>query len=156
VVVLNSNLEYLDPAVQRAWLVQDLLRSPRRCTLAYFHHPRFSSGEHGDQLQMQGIWTILYALGADVVVAGHDHDYERFAPQDYLGRADPRRGVRQFVVGTGGASLRGFSTVRPNSEVRYAGGYAVVRFVLHPNRYEWELLSAPDGRVVDSGEDRCH
>ena len=155
VVVLNSNLEYIDPAVQELWLTQDLRAHPTTCTLAYFHHPRFSSGRHGNQPQMQRIWEILYAHGADVVVAGHDHSYERFAPQDAHGRADPR-GVRQFVVGTGGAGLYEFHTVQPNSEVRYADGFAVIKFVLHPADYVWELISAPGGEIIDSGKDRCH
>ena len=156
VVVLNSNLEYIDPALQELWLVHDLRTHRRRCTLAYFHHPRFSSGRHGSQPQMQRIWEILYAHGADVVVAGHDHSYERFAPQDAHGRADPRRGVRQFVVGTGGAGLYEFGTVQPNSEFRYNAGFAVIRLALRPAGYGWELIGAPDGQVIDSGSDRCH
>ena len=105
---------------------------------------------------MQRVWEILYENGADVVVAGHDHSYERFAPQDANGLADPHRGVRQFVVGTGGAGLYEFAAVQPNSEVRYNGGFAVIKFVLHPADYVWELIGAPGGQIIDSGKSRCH
>ena len=165
VVVLNSNFEYseyvayygeLDPLLQKTWLRSDLAANRSLCTLAYFHHPRFSSGLHGNQPQMQAIWEILYEHGVDVVVAGHDHDYERFAPQDANGTADPATGIRQFVVGTGGRDLRAFHDVQPNSEVRYNDGFAVIKFVLHPTRYHWELVAAPGGAIVDSGKDECH
>lgn len=159
VVVLNSMLEYVDHAGQRAWLTQDLARNRALCTVAYFHHPRFSSGtSHGDQLQMAAIWTILYRFGVDVVLAGHDHHYERWAPQDELGRRDERYGIRQFIVGIGGRSLRGYTDGRPNSEYRYNGSFGVLKLSLEPDGYRWELL-ATDGATMwteDSGADTCH
>jgi acid phosphatase type 7 len=165
VVVLNSNFEYseyaefftdVDPLLQKSWLEADLTAHPTQCTLAYFHHPRFSSGLHGSQPQMQDVWEILYAHGVDVVVAGHDHDYERFAPMDASGVADPRTGVREFVVGIGGKSLRDFAEVQPNSEVRYNASFGVIKFVLQPTVYHWETLAAPNGTIIDSGKDDCH
>jgi acid phosphatase type 7 len=165
VVVLNSNFEYseyaefftdIDPLLQKTWLDHDLDASPAACTLVYFHHPRFSSGQHGSQPQMQDIWEILYEHGVEVVVAGHDHDYERFAPMDASGAADPLTGIRQFVVGIGGKSLRDFATVEPNSEVRYNSSFGVIKFVLQPTRYHWEVLAAPGGEVVDAGKGGCH
>ena len=91
---------------QQAWLAADLAaHRGAKCTIAYFHHPRFSSGMHGNQYQMQRMWDLMYANGVDVVVSGHDHMYERFAPQDPDGNADPASGIRQFTVGTGGAEF---------------------------------------------------
>ncbi len=102
------------------WLKNDLAaNADHKCTLAYFHHPLFSSGDHGNQTSMRPTWDALYAANADVVVNGHDHNYERFAPQSPSGAADPARGIREFVVGTGGAGLRPFaSELRPTA--RYA------------------------------------
>lgn len=159
VVALNSMLEYVDPAAQRAWLTQDLARNRSLCTVAYFHHPRFSSGtSHGDQLQMATIWAILYRFGVDVVLAGHDHHYERWAPQDALGGRDETHGIREFIVGTGGRSLRGFTDDRANSEVRYNEHFGILKLSLDSDGYRWEFLAA-DGTstwTVDSGADACH
>ena len=156
VVVLNSNFQYVNDERQEAWLVQDLRGHSQRCTLAYFHHPRFSSGEHGDQLQMWPIWDILYDHGVDVVISGHDHDYERFAPQTPAGEPDAVRGIRQFIVGTGGDELRGFPSTSANSEFRYNKTFGVIRLVLRAESYGWEFLAAPAGRVMDAGEGQCH
>ena len=158
VVVLNSMLEYGDQALQRTWLVQDLARHPTLCAVAYFHHPRFSSGLHGDQPQMQAVWSILYEFGVDVVLAAHDHNYERWAPQDLLGRRDDAHGIREFVVGTGGGSLRSVTDGRPNSEVRHAGDFGVLELSLGEGSYRWAFV-ATDGTsswVQDEGEDTCH
>src|SRR5215212_11095522 len=111
VVALNSMCEQASVggcganSLMVTWLEEDLAANPRTCTLAYFHHPLFSSGEHGNQIFMKPTWDALYAADADVVVSGHDHDYERFAPQDPGGVADPVRGIREFVVGNGGREL---------------------------------------------------
>lgn len=158
VVVLNSTLEYGDQALQRSWPVQDLARHPTACAVAYFHHPRFSSGLHGDQPQMQAVWSILYQFGVDVVLAAHDHNYERWAPQDLLGRRDDAHGIRQFVVGTGGGSLRGVTGGRPNSEFRDADHFGVLELSLGEGSYRWAFL-ATDGTTSwtqDEGEDTCH
>ncbi len=121
VVVLNSNCDAVGgcdaASAQGAWLAADLAAHPARCTLAIWHHPRFSSGEHGGDPRADAFWRALYAAGADVVVNGHDHDYERFAPQAPDGTADQAGGIREFVVGTGGKELRGFRSSAPNSEV---------------------------------------
>ena len=144
-------------AAQRAWLSLDLAAHPALCTIAYFHHPRFSSGEHGNQYEMQQFWDMLYAKGVDVVVSGHDHDYERFAPQNPDGRADPTRGIREFVVGTGGAELRRFRTPPvANSQVRIAGTYGVLALALGDGRYGWAFVATSGRRVRDAGGGRCH
>lgn len=141
---------------QQAWLAADLATHPARCTIAYFHHPRFSSGLHGNHYQMQRIWDILYANGADVVVSAHDHDYERFAPQDPDGDADPARGIREFVVGTGGAELRGFGEIQPNSEARSDDTYGVLALALDEGRYGWAFVPVPGGAFRDEGAGECH
>ena len=112
------------------WLAADLAANRAACTLAIFHHPRFSSGDHGDAPAMDAFWRPLYAAGVDVIVNGHDHDYERFAPQDPDGQVDGDRGIRQFVVGTGGAPLRDFTRVAPNSELRAIIGHGVLALTL--------------------------
>jgi hypothetical protein len=104
---------------------------------------------------MAGIWQTLYDFGADVVLAGHDHDYERFGPQDAAGRADTARGLRSFVVGTGGASLYAFATIRANSEARVAGQFGVVRLTLHNDRFHWDFIDTA-GATRDSGDAPCH
>ena len=142
-------------AVQRAWLRADLATHRRRCTLAYFHHPRYSSAMHGSQYEMQQFWDILYDARADVVISGHDHVYERFAPQDAEGNADARRGIRQFTVGTGGAALYPFTTVEPNSEVRINTAHGVLALRLSAHGYEWAFV-AVSGAILDSGSGRCH
>jgi 3',5'-cyclic AMP phosphodiesterase CpdA len=141
---------------QRAWLATDLAAHRQRCTLAYFHHPRYSSGLHGSQYEMQQFWDALYAAGVDVVISGHDHLYERFAPQDPEGHADRRRGIRQFTVGTGGAALYPFTTVLPNSEVRDNRVHGVLAMRLGERKYQWTFIGASGGTIVDSGTGSCH
>jgi hypothetical protein len=117
VVSLNSNA---DIAAQETWLQNDLEASRRRCTLAYWHHPLYSSGPHGENLAVRDLWRVLFRSNAEVVLSAHDHLYERFAPQDHHGDFDPVRGLRQFVVGTGGAQPHAPQNTMPNSEVRIA------------------------------------
>jgi hypothetical protein len=159
VIVLDSNCEHVGGCAadskQGTWLADDLAASKAKCTMAIWHHPRFSSGVHGNDSAVGPFWRALYDAGADVVVNGHDHDYERFAPQDPEARADGPRGLREFVVGTGGAELRDFQAPRPNSVVRVAFSYGVVRFVLHPSGYEWRFIST-DGQFSDNGAAACH
>jgi hypothetical protein len=157
VVVIESNRQtLLDDPVQQAWLRQDLASHPARCTLAYWHHPRFSSGTtHGSDPNMEDIWQILYDAGADVVVAGHEHNYERFAPQSPQGAPDAGRGIRQFVVGTGGRSLYPFGAPIANSEFRYNADYGVLKLVLRARDYSWEFINTTR-TVVDRGRDACH
>ena len=127
VIALNSNCAEVGGcdagSAQERWLRSDLAAHPARCTLAYWHHPRYSSGMHGSDRAYRAFWQALYDEGADVVLVGHDHDYERFAPQDATGRRDDERGIREFVVGTGGRSLRRFTRVEPNSEARDATSF---------------------------------
>ncbi len=142
---------------QSQWLKADLAAHPAPCTLAYWHVPRFSSGFHGDSTLVQAFWDELYAAGADVVLNGHDHDYERFAPQDPQGKADPARGIREFVVGTGGRSHYPFPAgPHPNTEARNASTYGVLKLTLHSSGYDWEFVPVAGQTFTDSGSGTCH
>jgi hypothetical protein len=159
IVVLDSDCAAVGgcgaDSVQGLWLTADLAASNAECTLAIWHHPRFSSGEHGNDVSVAPFWQALYDAGADVVINGHDHDYERFAPQDPNGNQDRVRGIREFVVGTGGAALRTFPRAQPNSELRFATSHGVIELVLHEKSYEWAFLPTT-GDVSDSGKAPCH
>jgi hypothetical protein len=148
-------LDSTNVAGATSFLDSDLAQQAgRRCILAYWHHPRFSSDvTHGSNAAMGPLWTRLYAAGADVVLVGHAHTYERFAPQTPTAVASPT-GIRQFVVGTGGKALHSFGTVRVNSEVRLAGVYGVLRMTLNPTSYEWRL-EGEDSGTYDSGSATC-
>jgi hypothetical protein len=159
VIVLDSDCSAVggcDPgSAQGRWLAADLAASTARCTVAIWHHPRFSSGEHGNDTSVAPFWRALYDAGADLIVNGHDHDYERFAPQDPEGRQDRERGIREFVVGTGGVALRTFPKAAANSQIRVAAYHGVLRLVLRPTSYEWSFIptSSP---FRDSGNRACH
>ena len=152
-IALNSNIPVDSGSAQAQWLLGDLAASRARCTVAYWHHPLFSSGPHGDQVQMRDVWRVLYSFGADIVLAGHEHLYERFAPQDPDGRADPERGIRQFVAGTGGAPLFQFVRVRSNSEARIST-FGVLKLTLNADAYQWEFV--PASGPGDAGSGVCH
>lgn len=160
-ISLDSNLGPREHAAQLDWLRAELARSPSRCTLAFWHHPTYTSGGHLEPGRLADAWEILYQAGAELVLSGHDHDYERFAPQDARGRLDRTHGLRQFVVGTGGAYATPFLRILPNSEVREAGFDGVLRLRLLEDAYEWEFLPAepdtmPAGAVPDRGRGSCH
>ncbi len=161
IVVLNSECQAAGgcgaASPQGQWLKADLAAHPVACTLAYFHKPLFSSGgAHGDDLTVKPFWDALYAANADVVVSGHDHDYERFAPQNPEALADNARGIREFVVGTGGKNHRPFGVVKPNSEVRDVKAFGVLKLTLHPGRYEWEFVPEEGKIFRDAGNGTCH
>jgi hypothetical protein len=159
IVALNSNCGEIggcgEGSAQLAWLRADLSASEARCTLAMTHHPRFSSGGHGNDEEMTAIWQALYDDGAEVLLSGHDHTYERFAPQDPSGSADPA-GVVQFVVGTGGGSLRDFEQVMPNSGARNNEVFGVLMLTLHPDGYDWAFLPVKGESYTDTGSAACH
>ncbi len=159
VIMLDSNCDHVGgcgpESAEGRWLATDLAASPAQCTLAIFHHPRWSSGEHGDDRAMDAFWKPLYAAGVDLIVNGHDHDYERFAPLDPSGAEDRKRGIREFVVGTGGGILRQFAATAAHSEFRLAGTYGVIELVLRPASYAWAFDPA-SGDVADSGSALCH
>ncbi len=156
-IALNSNCGHVacgPDGRQYEWLRQDLEANASRCTLLYWHHPRFSSGLAGNYGSVKSFWRSAAELGGDVVVNGHDHHYERFAPMDGEGQANPD-GVRLFIVGTGGTTLRDFGEIKPNSEARYNDGNGVIKFNLYPGWYEWEFIPAIPGDFSDSGSGIC-
>jgi hypothetical protein len=155
IIALNSNISMSAGSPQEQWLRADLARHPAPCALAYWHHPRFSSGEHGSSTGPEPLWQALYDARADVVINGHDHNYERFAPQTPAGLLDTARGIREFVVGTGGADFYQFPIVRPNSLVRINTVHGVLKLTLRPTGYDWAFIDT-DRVVRDSGSGRCH
>jgi hypothetical protein len=155
VYAINSSLSVGTSSAQYAWLKNDLTARSRRCVVAYWHHPRWSSGSHGSQSFMDPIWDLLYDRGADVLVAGHDHSYKRFAPLNKDGKIDWARGVQEFVVGTGGRSLYSFKTVVSGSKVRNNTTYGVLKLDLSSSGYAWRFLPAV-GSFTDSGSRSCH
>jgi hypothetical protein len=157
IVSLNSNISMSAGSAQETWLRADLAASTKPCTLAYWHHARFSSSSnHGNQSQTQPLWEALYDAGAEIVISGHDHTYERFAPQTPTGAADPARGIREFVAGMGGRSHYGFGTPEPNSEVRNNDTYGVLKLTLGPGTYTWEFVPVAGKTFTDSGSGTCH
>ena len=161
VIALTSNCSGVGGCAagspQEQWLRPDLAASRARCTLAYWHHPRFSSGPHGGEPDVRAFWQALYEARAEVVSSAHDHIYERFAPHGPDGRLDARRGLRQFAVGTGGASHHRFTgPVAANSEVRNDNPFGVLQLTLYPASYEWRFVPVPGATFTDSGTGRCH
>lgn len=139
--MLNSNCQEIGgcdaASPQGPWLLSDLASHDTRCTLAYWHHPLFSSGaKHCGDAAMQPAWHLLYDAGADVVLSGHEHNYDRSAPQDPTGVADPQRGIRAFVVGTGGVGHYPFGEPLPLSERRNTGTSEVLALTLKPQGYD--------------------
>jgi len=160
VVVLNSSCRHSGGCGPRSpqvkWLADDLAANPRTCTMALFHHPRFSSGRHGDNEDYVAFWATLHAAGVDVVLNGHDHIYERFAAQTPSGAPDPEGGIRQFTVGTGGANHTDVTTVRPNSEVHNDTTFGVLKLTLHPSSYDWAFVPEAGEVFTDTGTGECH
>lgn len=161
IVVINSNCT---PAggcragsPMETWLREDLAAHPTACTLAYWHHPRFNSGsEHGNDVTMIPVWRALYENGVEVILNGHEHIYERFGPQDPDGVADPERGIRQFIVGSGGAGHYPMGTPLANSEVRNDDTYGVLKLTLRASSYEWDFVPIAGRSFTDSGSSNCH
>jgi acid phosphatase type 7 len=158
VVVLNSNCSDVGGcgkgSAEERWLQADLAGTSAKCIAAVWHSPRFSS-VYGNSSATKPFWDDLFAAGADVVINGHHHAYERFAPQDPSGHA-ASGGIREFIVGTGGAPLAGgFQTVQPNSEVRNAKTFGVLKLTLHPNGYDFNFIPAAGSSFHDSGTGTC-
>jgi hypothetical protein len=153
IVSMNSNVPAGEGSPQLQWLREDLAGTNARCVAAIWHHPLFTSGQNGPQAQMREVWRVLRELGADVVISGHDHIYERFARQDETGRPTSG-GLRQFTVGTGGAELTALIRVAANSEARFSA-HGVLKLTLNPESYSWQFVGIPPASVTDSGSDTC-
>jgi hypothetical protein len=140
---------------QLEWLRADLSATNTACVAAIWHHPLFSVGPNVTMMDTREVWRVLYDAGADVIVNAHDHMYERFAPQSPTGVADPRRGIREFVVGTGGAELTAVTRARANLDTHITGTYGVLKLTLMPASYSWQFITAT-GSTGDAGTDVCH
>jgi Calcineurin-like phosphoesterase len=160
IVVLNTVCEAVagcgPGSRQYQWLVQDLKQHPSRCSLAYMHHPLFSSGKHRGETAIRPLVEVLHNAGAELILSGHEHDYERFAPQTPQGDFEPSRGIRQFIVGTGGREHRKFHRTAPHSEVRDRSSFGVLKLSLHPDSYDWDFLPVEGGAFWDSGSGKCY
>ncbi|MEV0457259.1 metallophosphoesterase family protein [Catellatospora methionotrophica] len=160
VVVLNSACDAVGCAAdspQGRWLRQTL-QEPARCTVAMWHHPLFTSGgKHAAEQRIRPLYDMLNAHGAEIVLTAHNHNYERFAPQNGAGERDDATGIREFVVGTGGASLYRFAgPAAPNSEIRTDDTYGVLKLTLGESGYEWEFVAPPGSTFTDTGTGTCH
>jgi len=155
IIALNSNIDARKGSAQEKWLRADLETNKATCTLAFWHHPLYSSGQHGNDMRMRDVWRTLLEYGVSVVLNGHDHNYERFAPQDADGQANRERGIREFVVGTGGASLRKFAMIRPNSEVRDSQTWGVLKMTLRATSYDWQFIPIDGQTFTDNGSAAC-
>jgi calcineurin-like phosphoesterase family protein len=161
VVAINSNCSPIGGcgagSAQEQWLRQDLAASAKPCTLAYWHYPLFTSGSnHSNATAMRPIFQALYDFNAEVVVSGHNHNYERFAPQNPTGGLDNARGIREFVAGMGGISHYSFGTIQPNSQARNADTFGVLKLTLHANSYDWQFVPQAGKTFSDSGTTACH
>lgn len=165
IVVLNTNCDAQGlggcsyGSLQETWLREDLAQHPKACVLAYGHHALFSSGvfkRHALHPELKQLWQDLYDVHADLVLAGHEHSYERFAPQDPDGKSDPEHGIREIVAGTGGRSLDLLGFATPNSEIREWSTYGVLKLTLSPGKYTWEFIPEEGKTFRDAGNGVCH
>jgi len=160
VVSLNSNCDQISGGCgsrspQARWLRDDLAAHPAKCTLAFWHNARFSSGGHGDDRSMRDLWPILQEFDVDLVLQGHDHDYERLAPLNASGRLDPAKGIRSFVVGTGGKGTGEFVGLRVGSEWQYNRAIGALRLELDATGYAWTFQPVGGEPALDPGRGTC-
>jgi hypothetical protein len=161
IIVLNSNCSEVKGGCnagspQERWLREDLVAHPSFCQLAYFHHPLYSSSLTEPDKELEPMWTDLYQAGVELVINGHAHNYERFAPQDPNGAVDPVRGIREIIVGTGGKDHAKFLGVSRNSEVRNNDSFGVLSLTLYPRRYTWKFIPIAGAHFTDAGGGNCH
>ena len=155
-IVVNSSFTPADRQAQLDWLAADLKANTQKCTVAYWHNPRFSSGWHGSDPRLGSFWQLLYAANVDVILNGHDHDYERFLAQTPTGVADSVLGIPEIIVGTGGGDLRGYrNSLEPNSQIRIQGHYGVLKVTLGAAEWRSAFIDV-DGRVWDQTGGVCH
>lgn len=143
-------------SAQEQWLRADLAANTAACTLAYLHHPRFTSGSAGNNPSVQPLWQALYDARADVILASHAHGYERFARQTPTGTLNTTRGIRQFIVGTGGDSLERFTSFQSHTQTRNSSTYGVLELRLGAADYGWRFVPVTGGAYTDSGSAPCH
>jgi Calcineurin-like phosphoesterase len=160
IVALNSNCDEVGGcdagSPQETWLRQDLKAHPTKCTLAYWHHPRFSFGNYRNDTRMEALWQALDAVGAEIVLAGHDHNYQRWAPQNPDGTLDRERGIRQFVVGTGGRNHYSLGSPPANVEASNDETFGILKLILRPTSYGWKFVPVAGKTFTDTGSGTCH
>ena len=154
ILALNTQFTGKEGSPQAEWVKADLAANPKKCTLAVWHVPLF--GPDSTSTRMKPVFDILYKAGAELVINGHEHNYQRFAPQTANGVADPERGVREFIVGTGGKGVGVGDKVLPNRDVAYGGGFGVLKLLLYQESYSWEFVSVAGKNFTDSGSATCH
>jgi len=159
VIVLNSNCDYVGgcekTSPQGKWLIDDLAESTSACTLAYWHHPLFASNKTGNSF-VKPFWETLYAAGAELVLNGHNHAYERFFPQNPQGEKDLDKGILEIIAGTGGSSLSKTGSIAKNSARQNDKTFGVLKLTLYPERYRWEFIPVEGMTFADSGNGACH
>jgi hypothetical protein len=156
IYALNSEIDVSATSAQAAWLQNDLAANPSQCVLAYWHKPRWSSGStHGSNAAMQTLWQILYNADAELVLNGHEHNYERFGEMNTSGAA-ASPGLREIVVGTGGINHYNFGTILPASQVRNPSTFGVLKLILHTSSYDWQFIPVAGSGFTDSGSTNCH
>lgn len=156
VYALNSSIDVSGTSEQVKWLRKDLAANPKKCVLAYWHHPRWSSGSrHGSNSKYQALWKTLHDAGAELVINGHEHNYERFKQMNAAGSA-VSKGLREIIVGTGGAPLYGFGSIRSTSQVRNSTAHGVLKLTLNSNSYSWQFIPVAGKTFRDSGTTFCH
>jgi acid phosphatase type 7 len=159
-IALNSNCSAVGGcgpgSPQYQWLMNDLAANNAECTLAYSHHPRFSSGNYGNHDEFQPFWQLLYNDGAEIVLAGHDHNYQRYAPQTPAGGRDDARGIREFVVGTGGKTHYAVDSSGTNRQVANGDTFGVLKMTLRAGAYDWQFVPEAGKTFSDSGTGSCH
>jgi hypothetical protein len=143
-------------SVQEQWLRTDLAANPRACVAAMWHHPRFTSGQHGNNTISAALWTALYEAGAEIILTGHDHTYERFAPQNPSGTLDNTNGIVEFVVGSGGKDHYAFGTIKANSLVRNNTAWGVLKLTLASGSWSFDFVPVAGQTFTDSGTGTCH
>jgi hypothetical protein len=162
IVVLNSVCSQVGGcglgSPEETWLKNDLAAHPATCTLAYWHYPRYTSGLSGTTFlnSLSAFWQDLYNSGVEIILNGHDHDYERFAPMDASGKLDTAHGIREFVIGTGGKSHQGETTLAANSEVQNFTTFGVLKLTLNSTSYSWQFIPVAGSTFTDSGSQICH
>jgi calcineurin-like phosphoesterase family protein/fibronectin type III domain protein len=162
IIAINSNCDRISGGCgtnspEEQWLRADLAAHSNECTLAMWHHGRYSSGHDGDNTFMQPMWADLVDGGAEILLSGHSHDYERFAPQDENGNLDTTNGVRQFIVGTGGAFFTGLGTsFDDNSQAAQNNTYGILKLTLRADAYDWQFVPEAGKTYSDSGTTSCH
>jgi calcineurin-like phosphoesterase family protein len=155
IYALNSEIDVSSTSAQVKWLKNDLTANPKRCVLAYWHKPRWSSGSHyGSNSKYQTLWKTLYDAGAELVISGHEHHYERFKEMNAYGTASSP-GLREFVVGTGGASHYSFGSILSTSQVRNSSTYGVLKLTLNSTSYSWKFIPVAGKTFTDSGTTNC-